>query len=210
MAEIGQDVPDGVSCFQAARGGTQCFGRQGAAVVRIADNDGKPVYNLPLLLTMPLSIAGIMIGFSQRMQTVSEGMALPGDEFFRAMINVQTSTTSERLIRMTFIYQESTSTAIVEPLTALTNLHFDAIFGSIDQFNGPIKLSFDLLAGMNSIPPLVTFIRNDFTPEDEECFTIRISANEVDGHRDTFTCNEDIGTNGYFCEHTICRADDDG
>ena len=41
VAEIGPDVPDGVSCFQTGEGGTQCFGRLGATEIRITDNDRR-------------------------------------------------------------------------------------------------------------------------------------------------------------------------
>ena len=41
VAEIGPDVPDGVSCFQTAVGETDCFGRRGATEIRITDNDRK-------------------------------------------------------------------------------------------------------------------------------------------------------------------------
>ena len=41
VAEIGPDVPAGVSCFQTAEGETDCFGRRGATQIRIIDNDRK-------------------------------------------------------------------------------------------------------------------------------------------------------------------------
>ena len=41
LAEIGSDVPDGVSCFQTHVGPEYCFGRQGATEIRIWDNDRK-------------------------------------------------------------------------------------------------------------------------------------------------------------------------
>ena len=41
VAEIGPDVPDGVSCFQTAELGTDCFGRRGAIQIEITDNDRK-------------------------------------------------------------------------------------------------------------------------------------------------------------------------
>ena len=41
VAEIGPDVPDGVSCFQTGEGVTQCFGRRGATEIRITDNDRR-------------------------------------------------------------------------------------------------------------------------------------------------------------------------
>ena len=39
IAEIGPDVPDGISCFQIAEGSTICHGRRGATEIRITDND---------------------------------------------------------------------------------------------------------------------------------------------------------------------------
>ena len=41
VAEIGPDVPDGVSCFQITEGAARCHGRQGATEIRIIDNDRK-------------------------------------------------------------------------------------------------------------------------------------------------------------------------
>ena len=41
VAEIGPDVPDGVSCFQISEEARQCHGRQGATKIKIIDNDGK-------------------------------------------------------------------------------------------------------------------------------------------------------------------------
>ena len=41
VAEIGPDVPDGVSCFQTYVGATECHGRRGATEIRITDNDRR-------------------------------------------------------------------------------------------------------------------------------------------------------------------------
>ena len=41
VAEIGPDVPDGVSCFQISEDAAQCNGRREATEVRIVDNDRK-------------------------------------------------------------------------------------------------------------------------------------------------------------------------
>ena len=41
VAEIGRDVPDGVSCFQTYVGETQCVARLGATEIRITDNDRR-------------------------------------------------------------------------------------------------------------------------------------------------------------------------
>ena len=41
VAEIGPDVPDGVSCFHTALGESECRGRRGVTEIRITDNDRK-------------------------------------------------------------------------------------------------------------------------------------------------------------------------
>ena len=41
VAEIGRDVPDGVSCFQIPNAEIECQGRRGATEIRITDNDRK-------------------------------------------------------------------------------------------------------------------------------------------------------------------------
>ncbi|CAI8002445.1 hypothetical protein GBAR_LOCUS3394 [Geodia barretti] len=69
VGEIGQDVPDGISCFQTEVGSDVCFGRRGATEIRITDND-------PMI-----------IGFTQRIRTVSEGQ-VPGVDLFQLEINV--------------------------------------------------------------------------------------------------------------------------
>ena len=46
VAEIGSDVPDGVSCFQIAAGDTDCHGRRGAIEIKIIDDDRKFVVSL--------------------------------------------------------------------------------------------------------------------------------------------------------------------
>ena len=54
-------------------------------------------------------------------------------------------------------------------------------------------------------------IRNDFEPEDEECFSIRIIPVHILGRFELFSCNEDDSdASNYFCETTICIEDDDG
>ncbi|CAI8051658.1 hypothetical protein GBAR_LOCUS28288, partial [Geodia barretti] len=76
VAGIGPEVPDGVVCFQTARE-RECLGREGATEIRIDDNDR------------------MRIGFSQRVQTVSENMTLPGD-LYSLFIEIATNRVSER------------------------------------------------------------------------------------------------------------------
>ena len=54
VAEIGQDVPDGISCFQTALGETECFGRRGATQIRILDNDRKTLFYKFTLKLIPV------------------------------------------------------------------------------------------------------------------------------------------------------------
>ena len=38
---LGDDVPDGLACFQRRTGDPLCFGRAGGTTIKIKDNDGK-------------------------------------------------------------------------------------------------------------------------------------------------------------------------
>ena len=38
---VGDDVPDGLSCFQRRTGDPLCFGRTGGTTIKIEDNDRK-------------------------------------------------------------------------------------------------------------------------------------------------------------------------
>ena len=63
----------------------------------------------------------------------------------------------------------------------------------------------------DTIPPLITYIRDDRRPEDEDCFTLRVLPVDVPGRCELFTCNEDdSGAINYFCQTEICIEDDDG
>ena len=152
----------------------------------------------------------MVIGFSQRNQTVSESED-PIFEIFQFSIGLATLRTAEREHAMTIRVQKSISTAIVEPLSSPTDPNFDAIFGNRDAPGQPIRQAVVLAPGTSTIPLLPAAIRNDFTPEDEECFTIRVFPDDVPGHRELFMCNEDSSSaDNFFCEHTLCITDDDG
>ncbi|CAI8013544.1 hypothetical protein GBAR_LOCUS8570 [Geodia barretti] len=191
VAEIGQDVPDGISCFQTEVGATECFGRRGATEIRITDND-------PMI-----------IGFTQRIRTVSEGQ-VPGVDLFQLEINVSSVRTAEREHPMVFRLQEASTTATVETLIA-SSPFYDATFGLRANPDDPIQEARDLAPGSRTIQPLLlTAIRNDLIPEDLECYTIRIFPVDVAGRRELFGCYEDDDmADKYFCEHTICIIDDD-
>ena len=44
VAKIGAEVPDEITCFHTFIGETECHGRQGAAEIKIIDNDRKHIY----------------------------------------------------------------------------------------------------------------------------------------------------------------------
>ena len=148
----------------------------------------------------------MIIGFTERIRTVSEG-EVPGVDSFLLQINVASLWTSEREYGMIFRLQESSTNATIETPSASSPV-FDAIFGLRQNPDDPIEESRDLAPGLLTVQPLETVIRNDIIPEDLECFTIRIFPVDVLCHCHYLECNED-GDN-YFCAHTICIEDDDG
>ena len=153
----------------------------------------------------------MIIGFTERRRTVSEGGALSGLDTFLP-IPLATLRTAEREHPMNIRLQVSSSTAIVEPMGRVVNQLYDATFGTRDRYyNDPIEVFFVLDALEDTIRSEATFIRDDLRPEDEECFTIRVIPVDVPGRRELFTCNEDdSGAINYFCQTEICIEDDDG
>ena len=152
----------------------------------------------------------MVIGFSERRQTVSEGQ-VPGVDEFPLQIDVATLRVSEREHRMLYRVLSS-GTADVVSFSYFYNLDFDARFGVVQA--DPIEQEDQLLPGRDSIIPLQTAIRNDFVPEDEECYSIQISPIDIPGLRELFMCDfvdtSVIPPLSFFCEHTICIANDDG
>ena len=104
----------------------------------------------------------MIIGFTSRSQTVSEGDAPPGSDFNRLTIDVATERTSERNHTIVFRHLESASTAIVQSSIIQRDPLFDAIFGSED--NDALEERFPLPSGESEIPSRVTSVLNDFRP----------------------------------------------
>ena len=151
----------------------------------------------------------MIIGFTTRSQTVSEGDAPPGSDFNRLTIDVATERRSERIHTIVFRHLESASTAIVQSNVIQHDPLFDAVFGNED--NDPLEERFPLQPGSDVIPSLVTSVRNDFRPEDDECYTIGVICTDIGGGRETFSCNDDDDmADDFFCLHTICITNDDG
>ena len=100
----------------------------------------------------------------------------------------------------------------MEPIGGDIDQLYDVLFGTRQYSNyDPIE-EFVILESMDdTIQPLITFIRNDFRVEDQECFTIRVLPLDIPGRRELFACNEDvIGATNYFCLTKVCIEDDDG
>ena len=151
----------------------------------------------------------MVIGFTERRRTVSEGL-VPGTDEFQLQIDVATRV-SERERRMLYRVLSS-STATVVSFEFRDNLDYDARFG-VDQAYS-IGQEDVLLPGRNSTGPLRTAIRDDFVPEDEECYSIQISLIHYAGWHELFCCDfvdtSSTPPMNFFCEHTICIEDDDG
>ena len=157
----------------------------------------------------------MIIGFTERRRTVSEGIVPEGEDEFRLTYPVAALRISERDHLMTFRVLEGISTATVNTRQELGDFNIlrnnDAVFGAEREENDPIEESRSLPLGSTTLPQeLVTFIRGDFNVEDDECYTVRVFADNVPGVRQLFTCNSEANATNYFCEHEICIIDDDG
>ena len=155
----------------------------------------------------------MIIGFTERRRTVSEGIVPEGEDEFRLTYNVAALRTSERDHLMTFRVLEGTATVNTRQelgdIDVLRNN--DAVFGEMREENDPIEVDLTLPLGRTTLlNELPTFIRGDFAPEGVECYTVRILAVDVPGIRELFTCNTEANATNYFCEHEICIIDDDG
>ena len=157
----------------------------------------------------------MVIGFTERRRTVSEGIVPEGFDEFRLTYDVAALRTSEMDYPMRFRLLEGISTATVHTRRELENVNIlsnnDAVFGEEREDNDPIEVSVRLLQGSTTLPQeLPTYIRADFVPEYEECYTVHIIAEDIPGFKQLFTCNSEANATNYFCEHEICIADDDG
>ena len=126
-------------------------------------------------------VAAMLIGFTERIRTVSEGQEGLIDYFAR-LFNVSSLRSAEREHPMCFrLLESSTNATVLETFLSASNM-FDAIFGFRANLDGPIDEYRDLLPGERTIsPPLLTVIGNDFIPEEIECYTIRIFPVDVPG-----------------------------
>ena len=160
---------------------------------------------LHILCTILFLSSAIAIGFEIRRQTVSESHTPSGMDRFPIIINITSSITSEIDYEVPIRHVLNVGEATLVGLNP-TTLVFDAVFGTGD----PLEELQPLVAG-NQRLQINTVIINDFRPEDQECFSLRVFVTDTPGHvHPSIRCNEDGAGDTFFCLHTICIIDDDG
>ena len=155
----------------------------------------------------------MVIGFSQRSQTVSESQAPPSSDRFMIPLDVRAMIISEKEFRVNFILLSAGNTEVQAPNLVLKSP--DALFGIRQSETAEITDSRTLkvLGTIVGTPtPLDATIIDDFRPEGEESFTIEIRIPDS-RDRDNFECTTDEEVpppGGFFCRHTIFIVDNDG
>ena len=147
------------------------------------------------------SYVAMILGFGERRQTVSEADT----------INIDILITSLRISEIDYlvgIRSVVEGQPIIEPLNNVQNPMFDGTFGSREEnaINNLVRIE-NLKIDTTQFPVLQAFIRDDFLPEEEECFDLSIfpvSPQEMIN----FVCN--VAGDAFLCIHTICIEDDDG
>ena len=90
---------------------------------------------------------------------------------------------------------------------------WDVAFGTRDTATNILVSLQDLNPGDTEITMIQADIMNDVNAEDNETFTLRVSAADVGGIRRHYQCyddGEDPVEGNYFCSHTVTIIDDDG
>ena len=151
----------------------------------------------------------MILGFSERTRTVSEGDTLiSGDDQFAIDIIITSMRTSE------IAYTVGTRSVIegqpiIEPSDNVQNPMFDGFFGTREANTINNLVHSDLLSVNTSmLPPLRVTVRDDVMLEEEECFELSIFQVDPEEMTENFVCN--LAGDEFLCEHTFCIADDDG
>ena len=90
---------------------------------------------------------------------------------------------------------------------------WDVAFGTRYDISNLLVSLQDLNPGETEITYIRTDIMNDIHPEDNETFTLKVSAESVGGIRRNFECYDDGETpveGNFFCSHTVTIVDEDG
>ena len=151
----------------------------------------------------------MFIGFPERRSEVKENMfSLPGLPVFPIFRMLHSLRESEIEYPLVISVTDSTATVTGTPGQG------DASFGLRDSFtNMFVDKTYTLEPGEQEITGIRTFIVDDLRNEDNESFTLRVSASDVEGFRRNFRCyfdDEDPVEGNYFCFHTITIVDEDG
>ena len=158
----------------------------------------------------------MIIGFSQRRQTVSEAER-PHVQSQSFLISIDVKSMVQSEIDYTVSFEAPSSnmgrTARVGNNTPENILDHDALFGYFDTTTGYLEDARLLVNGSKSLSTSLTLtIVNDFDPEPVECFTIGIASPDItEQYRDIYECfNEKDNMDSFFCLHEICIEDDEG
>ena len=140
---------------------------------------------------------------------MSESGAAPGFDGHDIAVRISSSG-SERRDFPVRIRVTSPLSASVEATNVQFDSDFDVLFGTRLKRDDPITYNLNIEKGVFS-SEITAFVRQDFVPEPQECFTLIISGLDSSGYRDISSCNDDsTDSTDYFCQHTICIQDDDG
>ena len=179
--------------------------------MKVSSNSMYKLFPIPSIFNYFAStviIIAMVIGFTQRSQTVSEGIPLIGENS-RIIADVASIRTSEREYILTIQHLEHRSLALVSSFSQPV-VDSDALFGFPQDPSDPLQHTFLLTPGRSELRPSATIIY-DLAVELEECFTLEIRFFTFPGTREPLvTCNDSISASNFFCEHTICIEDDDG
>ena len=175
VAEVGEDVRDGISCFQIQVEVTNCYGRTGATEIRIIDNDCKfdnecasiKIHNLYYVYI------AMVIGFALRSQTVSESdhrkfsyeqyIYNPKSVQFFVHPLVTSARESEKEMQVLFRYHSSTA-VVVSAVEVYFITSYDAIFGEQLNITSPLlEEQRDLFPGDYQLE-LQVAVKDDLSP----------------------------------------------
>ena len=156
----------------------------------------------------------MIIGFSQRSQTVSESQTPPNSDRFMTPLDVRAMIISEKEFRVHFILLSASDNTEIQAYNLVLKSP-DALFGTRESATAEINdtRTLRVLETIVGTPtPLDAIIIDDFRPEGEESFTIEIRIPDS-GDGDNFECTTDEEVpppGGFFCRHTIFIVDNDG
>ena len=145
----------------------------------------------------------MIIGFANRTTVIQEN-----DTTLNIRVNSMIKSEREHLIQFDLL--ETISNATVEGTEIMEGSGqsdmVDARLPEI-EINGSITFNDFLLNGSTWFH-ITTSIVADTRLEGLECYTLRLSAPDVEGERDVFSCNKDEDmADGYYCNHTVCIED---